>query len=148
MTKVLVTESHLNDIAEAIRSKNGAATSYRPGDMADAIEALDTSGIHPTGTVAITVNGTTDVTNYASANVNVQPSLGTKSITANGTYYASSDGYDGYSNVSVNVPSGGGGDSWIDFEATATEDPNYTIETVAASFNLSALSWTATAEEG
>ena len=31
--------------------------------------------------------------------------LGTKSITANGTYTASSDGYDGYSSVSVNVPS-------------------------------------------
>lgn len=31
--------------------------------------------------------------------------LGTKSITANGTYMASSDGYDGYSQVSVNMPS-------------------------------------------
>ena len=31
--------------------------------------------------------------------------LGTKSITANGTYSASSDGYDGYSQVSVNMPS-------------------------------------------
>lgn len=30
--------------------------------------------------------------------------LGTKSITANGTYTASSDGYDGYSEVTVNVP--------------------------------------------
>ena len=31
-------------------------------------------------------------------------SLGTKSITANGTYNASSDGYDGYSQVTANVP--------------------------------------------
>ena len=31
--------------------------------------------------------------------------LGTKSITANGTYNASTDGYDGYSQVSVNMPS-------------------------------------------
>lgn len=31
--------------------------------------------------------------------------LGTKSITSNGTYNASSDGYDGYSQVSVNMPS-------------------------------------------
>lgn len=30
--------------------------------------------------------------------------LGTKSITANGTYNASTDGYDGYSSVEVNVP--------------------------------------------
>lgn len=34
----------------------------------------------------------------------VQPSLGTKNITANGTYNASSDNYDGYSSVTVNVP--------------------------------------------
>lgn len=32
--------------------------------------------------------------------------LGTKSITANGTYTASSDGYDGYSSVEVNVSGG------------------------------------------
>lgn len=34
-------------------------------------------------------------------------SLGTKSITANGTYNASSDNLDGYSSVIVNVPTGG-----------------------------------------
>jgi len=34
-------------------------------------------------------------------------SLGTKNITANGTYNASSDNLDGYSSVVVNVPSGG-----------------------------------------
>ena len=33
-------------------------------------------------------------------------SLGTKSITSNGTYNASSDGYDGYSQVTVNVSGG------------------------------------------
>lgn len=32
------------------------------------------------------------------------PSLGTKSIVTNGTYAASSDGLDGYSSVTVNVP--------------------------------------------
>jgi len=37
--------------------------------------------------------------------------LTTKSITANGTYAASSDNVDGYSSVTVNV-SGGGGDTW------------------------------------
>lgn len=35
------------------------------------------------------------------------PVLTTKSITANGTYSASSDNADGYSSVTVNVPSGG-----------------------------------------
>lgn len=36
--------------------------------------------------------------------VEVQPSLGTKTITVNGTYNASNDNYDGYSSVTVNVP--------------------------------------------
>lgn len=62
----------------------------------------------PTGTKNITENGTHDVTNYASASVNVQPDLGTKSITENGTYNASSDDLDGYSSVTVNVQGGGG----------------------------------------
>lgn len=62
--------------------------------------------IVPTGTKSITENGTgIDVTNYASADVNVQPNVDTKSITANGIYNASSDNLDGYSQVTVNVPS-------------------------------------------
>lgn len=56
-----------------------------------------------TGEIEITENGKHDVAKYASANVNVQPNLATKEITANGTYNASDEGVDGYSQVSVNV---------------------------------------------
>ena len=60
------------------------------------------SGYEPTGELAITENGTYDVTNYASANVNVPTkTLGTKTITANGTYLAIDDNLDGYSEVEV-----------------------------------------------
>lgn len=63
------------------------------------------------GTKSITANGTgIDVTNYASVDVAVPTggaTLITKSITANGTYNASSDNADGYSSVAVNVSGGG-----------------------------------------
>lgn len=71
MANVLVDETALQDIADAIRTKNGTQTTYKPGQMADAIEAIPSGGITPTGTINITQNGTTDVTQYASANVAV-----------------------------------------------------------------------------
>ena len=77
MSKVLVTESHLEDIADAIRAKLGVATEYKPGQMATAIGTIPT-GITPTGTISITQNGTVDVTNYASASVNVSGGGGGK----------------------------------------------------------------------
>lgn len=49
------------------------------------------------------------------------PSLGTKSITANGTYNAEDDGYDGYSSVTVSVS--GGGSASIDTK-TVTNNSN------------------------
>lgn len=68
MAKVLVTESALEDIADAIRGKNGLQTTYKPGEMAAAIAAIPT----PTGTKQITANGTgIDVAQYASADVAV-----------------------------------------------------------------------------
>lgn len=70
MTKVLVTDTHLTDIANAIRDKNGTSEVYKPSEMASAIEGIET-GIEPTGTLDIIENGVYDVTDYASANVNV-----------------------------------------------------------------------------
>lgn len=75
------------------------------------------TGIIPTGTKNIIENGTVDVTNYASASVNVPtplPNLQSKSltITENGTQTISADsGYDGLDEVEIttNVSSSGGG---------------------------------------
>lgn len=76
MSKVLVTESNLQDIADAIRSKSENPDVYRPGDMAAAILAIPTESA----------------------------TLVSKTIVANGEYDPGDDDADGYSEVTVNVP--------------------------------------------
>lgn len=91
MANVLISEATMSDIADAIRTKKGVSTTYKPREMADAISSISGGGgITPTGTINITTNGTHDVTNYASASVAVPQGTtptGTKeiSITSNGT---------------------------------------------------------------
>lgn len=75
MTKVVVTEEYLADTGDAIREKNGGTATYTPAQFGPAIRAIDTSG-----------------------------NTGSKTISANGTYSASSDSLDGYDEVTVNVP--------------------------------------------
>ena len=79
MAKVLVNESSLTGIADAIRSKNGSTDTYKPSQMAAAITAI--SG-------------------------GAEPVIEALSVTSNGTYTAP-DGVDGYSPITVNVPQSG-----------------------------------------
>lgn len=114
MANVLISEDTMTDIADAIRSKKGVSTTYKPSDMPSAIESIS-GGITPTGTINIATNGTHDVTNYASANVAVPQGItptGTKqiSITENGTTTEDVTNY-ASAQITVNVQSGG------DFEA-------------------------------
>lgn len=114
MSKVLVTQSHLEDIADAIRAKNGGSDTYTPGQMAGAIEALPDAPVLVTKT--ITANGEYDpgddnADGYSGVTVNVpssQPNLQSKTVTENGTVLPDA-GYDGLSSVVVNVSGGSGG---------------------------------------
>lgn len=66
------------------------------------VNAIPDEYIIPSGEINISQNGTYDVTDKASANVNFpEKVLGTKTITINGTYKATDDNVDGYSEVEV-----------------------------------------------
>lgn len=83
MSDYKVTDSELISIANAIRTKGGTSSPLAfPNGFTSAVEAI------PAGGSSILIS---------------------KSITANGTYNASSDNADGYSAVTVNVSGSGGG---------------------------------------
>ena len=100
----------------------------------------ENSGITPSGTLEITENGTYDVTNYASAEVNVsaeaaEPELEEITITANGEYLPTGDGF---SKVTVNVPSTSAG---LPDTITAGDTPvlaDWTGSTVSATTETAA----------
>ena len=68
---LLINESILTDIADAIRTKTGKSQKIYPSNMDEEILSISAGGTTPTGSINITTNGTHDVTNYATAVVAV-----------------------------------------------------------------------------
>lgn len=81
MANVVVNDASLQDVANAIREKNGLETKYKPAEMGQAIRDIPSGG--------------------------KEPVIEELSITGNGVYNAP-EGIDGYNPISVNVPSAGG----------------------------------------
>jgi len=115
MAKVLITEQYLTDIADAIRQKKASEDTYNPSEMADAIESIQTA----------------------------EPAtLITKSITENGTYSALDDDADGYSSVTVDVPTSSGVVEPFDtYEFNIPADINYKDETGTSLRKLATLTY-------
>lgn len=78
-------ESDIQNIANAIRSKNGLTEGYKVSQMAEAILNITqgSGGIVPSGSIKITENGTYDVTNYASAIVSIVGGSGSSDLPSN-----------------------------------------------------------------
>ena len=74
-TKLAKLKTIKQDIKSALEEK-GQTPSNVFSTYANNIRAIETGGITPSGELAITENGTYDVTNYSSANVNVASSSG------------------------------------------------------------------------
>ena len=71
MARVLINESNLENIADAIRAKNGSSDTYLPSQMATAISNISTVGVEP---LSVTDNGTYTAptgTAYSPVTVNV-----------------------------------------------------------------------------
>lgn len=111
-------EEHIRDIAVAIREVNETDNTYDVSEMGNAVRALKDlintdggGGITPTGTIQISTNGTHDVTQYASASVNVPTGItpsGEITISENGSFDVTQ-----FATAIVNVTTGGGGGSGL-----------------------------------
>lgn len=67
---LLINKQTLTNIANAIREKTSKTDKIYPSEMDEEIASIST-GIVPTGNINISTNGSHDVTNYATATVNI-----------------------------------------------------------------------------
>ncbi len=93
--------------------------------LTDSINALTTYANEVTGTSDTTLS---DAVHTLASGYGGSATLITKTITENGTYSAEDDSADGYSSVTVNVPTGGGASSW-----TKVAETSYQVSTTSTS---------------
>lgn len=104
MSKYVIDGEILKDIADPLRELNGSTATMTPAEMAAAGEAAADEMTEQTGIIA---RIRTALQGKAAGGGDVPAVVEPLTITENGTYTAP-DGVDGYSPITVNVPTGGG----------------------------------------
>ena len=99
MAKVLITDTYLDDIADAIRGRNGTQNTYKPSQMAAAVTAIPNA--YAAGDEGKVVSNGALVSQSSS------------STAENGTVDTTL-----INSLTVNVS---GGSGWIDFSSSAAE---------------------------
>ena len=128
INKVVFGSNTLIDISDTTATAGKIASGYTAygangvkvlGTLEQEVNELEVSGAKVEGTAAIfdegggsggeviSISDIPNATGTTGAITGTVPSYGTKTIFQNGTYSASSDGYDGFSSVTVNVSGGG-----------------------------------------
>ena len=97
----------IKNITDRMRIKTGMQDNV----IEDVAAAVENMSIINNQDKEITANGSYSAeegyTGLGTINVNVEPLLGSKTITVNGTYNAVNDNLQGYDTVNINVPTGG-----------------------------------------
>lgn len=104
MAKKVVEESSLISVADAIRERAGTTSKLVfPEGWEETIRGISSAGFVPSGTIYITKNGTHAVSQYASANVQVEPILQEKTMSPSNKDVAvgPDSGYDALSRVVI-----------------------------------------------
>lgn len=127
INKVVLGSNTLIDITDTTATAGKIASGYTAygangvkvvGTLEQEVNNLEVGGATVEGTAAIfdegggsggaiSISDIPNSTGTTGAITGTVPSYGTKTISQNGTYNASTDGYDGFSSVTVNVSGGG-----------------------------------------
>jgi len=101
MSKVVITKSKLDSLANSVAAKSGVPVLMTVDEMKEAVDSI----LVPSGKLDITENGEYDVTRYETVDTYITPSVGTLNIhpidDKGKTFNASSNNLDGYSKVIV-----------------------------------------------
>lgn len=107
MSNVQIEQSKLDNLAMKVFAVSGEAPKHTVDEMAQILDYVAHHQVTPSGTLSISQNGQYDVTDYATADVNVPaptPTIGSLTVTPSTSQQVfNSSSVDGYKPVTVNA---------------------------------------------